>query len=404
MTHSANGVLKLKDLRILDPFTSANNDANISFPDPYDIWTSPHSIDIRARFYRGKLSGKLEAVLLASADWLFPGLMRRWIGCEPNIYPIVISQLILMRANLENPLAALNALKQAAVPDVASYGAAWGLGFPWMSKNGLYGKDIPFVTHTPYAMEALLELRGYSSCTEDAEALLLGTWQFLRSLHVMYDRNDQLALSYAPIDEPRIVVNANAYACYAHALHGEDNPERSVEAFDLAERLARFTVAQQQADGSWFYYADQNPGNFIDCFHTCFVLKNLMKAAKLSNQIGGIVSQAVVRGKKYLDLNFFDTKHHLAKRFTDRDIRDPYVWDIYDQAEYLGVLVEFGELDEAVRLRDEVRRRFFANGHWYCKIDLFGRRWGKEFARWGIVPFLYHEAMLQQRLDSPGKR
>lgn len=339
--------------------------------------------------------------MLAATDWLCPNLARGMLGVRPRIYPIVVAQLILTHKRLQRPDAALRRLKLAAVPDRARFGLAWGLGFPWMSKNGLYGGDIPFVTHTPYAMEALLELKKYPACADEAEALFLETWRFLRALRVMYETEDQLALSYAPIEEPRVVVNANAYACYAHALHGAENAERSAEAFDIAARLARYTVARQQPDGSWFYYADDEPGNFIDCFHSCFVLKNLMKASRLSNRIDEIASGAVRRGREYLDANFPDPKHGLVRRFTHRAIRDPYVWDLYDQAEYLGILVESGELDTAKRLCRRVRRRFRRGGDWFCRIDVLGRRWGKNFARWGIVPFLYHEAMLERRLEHP---
>ncbi len=76
--------------------------------------------------------------------------------------------------------------------------------------------------------------------------------------------------------------------------------------------------------------------------------------------------------------------------------RDPFKLDLYDQAEYLGLLVDFDLLDEAVEFSARVEMRFRKGEHWYCRIDIFGRRWGKDFLRWGIVPFWYHRARLKK--------
>ena len=66
--------------------------------------------------------------------------------------------------SIESPASLLEALVTCAAQEDET-SISWGLGFPWMSKNGLYGSELPFITHTPYAMEALLHLRklgGYS--------------------------------------------------------------------------------------------------------------------------------------------------------------------------------------------------------------------------------------------------
>ncbi len=366
--------------------------------DPYDVWSSPYGVVIRRVYYSGHVFGKLAAIALALADWLTPGFSRRIIRAAKRSYPIVAAQRILM-------LDVENRLTRELSGELASYltalgtrcsqkqAWAWGLGFPWMSKNGLYGPDVPFVTHTPYVMEALLVLSGRSAAFNQADEMFHGTWRFLESLLVMYEDQSLLALSYAPVEEPRSVVNANSYAAFAYALHAvHGRPEVQNKAREKAKKLINWVIRQQQKDGSWFYYADEKPGNFIDCFHSCFVVKNLIKVSRLVPEFAGPIDAAVDNGWQFIEENFHDSRAGLCRRFMVHAQRDPYRWDLYDQAEYLGLLVDFGEMECAERFVRQVEDNFRSGENWFCRIDIFGRRWGKNFIRWGIAPFLYHRA------------
>ncbi len=376
-----------------------DDDVAARFNDPYDPWMTPSGVRTREMFYAGRLAGKIRAVVTGLADWWTPGLLRSVIGAEPLAYPITVAQLIMMSDHAD-PQASLHALEASAVPDRARFGLAWGLGFPWMSKNGLYGADIPFVTHTPYAMEALLHLASKHDAVADAaKADFIETWQFLDALLVMHESADELALSYAPVDEPRIVINANAYACFAYAMHGVHNPGVSGEARERSRRLARFVLRNQSPEGFWHYYADQLPGNFIDCFHSCFVLKNLRKAAALDPELGDEYGDALERGRTWIDEAMFDAGRGLARRFAERDIKDPFTWDLYDQAEYLGILIDWGEYDRARALVQRVDQVFSDGTDWFVRLDMFGRRWGRNFGRWGMVPYLYQRRRME-RIDA----
>lgn len=369
-------------------------DLRSKFPDPYDLWMTDLGVEVRRQFYRGKLSGKLAAVAIAFADWTAPGLSRSLVRSEGIVCPITVAQLILLNPQVD-PAEALAVLLDCAVPDRGTYGLAWGLGFPWMSKNGFYSPGIPFITHSPYAMEALLSLSRSTEVADQALESFRDTWPFLETLHVMHDTKSELALSYAPVQEPRIVINANAYAAFAFALHSKYNDRAGLGALERVNRLVNYVISQQREDGSWFYYADSAPGNFIDCFHSCFVLKNLLKIDALGLGVEADIDQAVSRGKAYLDDHFFDEKRGLVQRFTQRDIKDPYVWDLYDQAEYLGLMIDCGDLERAERLHHQVCSDFSDGDNWYCRLDWFGRKWGRNFARWGIVPFHYQAARLK---------
>jgi len=347
------------------------------------VWTKDH-------YYRGRMSGKIGAVAIGLADWLTPGWSRSLLGAPKRQFPITVAQWILSQDSFENPREALRHLKSLASSRTDLYGLSWGLGFPWMSKNGLYDEDTPFVTHAPYCLEALLHLARVSDDPEfSAEAMtdFRRTRPFFDALKIMYEDDECLALSYAPVDEPRIVVNANAYAAYSYAMFATVDDD--AKAGDRVERLLRWVLAEQCDDGSWYYYADREPGNFIDGFHSCFVLKNLVKAGRLLPRFLSMIEPAVARGMGFLEEAFIDSNSGFLQRFVARDIKDPFCWDLYDQAEYLGLLNLLGRRSEAETFAAHVRSRFERGGAWYCRIDLFGRLWGRGFLRWGIMPFLH---------------
>lgn len=357
-------------------------------------------VGCKRRFYQGALLGRMASMAVAVIDWLLPTTSRLLLAMPKHRFPITTAQWILAQRPLAAPGKALDALLDLACDDPRHDSRAWGLGFPWMSKNGLYGSETPFVTHTPYVLEALLHIARSArdeTVAERAMATFVASRGFFDRLRVMFEDPERLALSYAPVDEPRIVINANSYAAFSLALYCQAGVGRRDDPATV-ERICRWIVSEQRGEGCWPYYADGRPGNFIDTFHSCFVIKNLLRTAELMPGVASLVTPAIESGVGYLEDRMLDRKHGLMRRFAERDLRDPFVWDLYDQAEYLGVLVHLGRLDEAVEFARRVRGRFHHRGHWYCRIDVLGRRWGRDFLRWGIVPFLYHERRLDQAL------
>ena len=364
---------------------------NTSF-DPYDIWSIPKIGRVKQLWSRGNLSVAMVLFPIGFMEYLTPLLLRKAFRIKGNRFSHVEVMLAFAHDCFDQDL--IKILRQLRIDN-----AAWGLPFGWFSKNGSYGENTPYVTITPYVMEALLALAKKPVFYAQAMEMFHDTWGFLEALKVMQESEDGIALSYAPVDEPRIVINANSYAALAYALHAcHGRPEIRVTAANRAERLLRWVVTQQQEDGSWYYYADREHGNFIDCFHSCFVVKNLFKVGHLLPELADIGRPAITHGWDYIQSDLFDKHQGLCRRFARRAQRDPFRWDLYDQAEFLGLLVDFGELEWAERFAQHVELRFRKGTHWYCRIDILGRRWGRDFIRWGIAPFLYHRARLEKAL------
>src|SRR5262245_18343782 len=81
------------------------------------------------------------------------------------------------------------------------------------------------------------------------------------------------ASSYTPFDKGG-VVNASAYRAFLLTCVSTDLNEKRY--WTIAERYFNFVLEAQRPDGSW-YYAVDGVRNFVDHFHTCFVLKALAK-------------------------------------------------------------------------------------------------------------------------------
>ena len=79
--------------------------------------------------------------------------------------------------------------------------------------------------------------------------------------------------SYSPYDGGG-VINAAAYRAFlffsASQFFSNDDYRKT------AERNLNFVLEAQNADGSW-YYAVDGVRDFVDHFHTCFVMKALGK-------------------------------------------------------------------------------------------------------------------------------
>ncbi len=368
------------------------NNIKLESYDPYDIWSIKFLGELKLN-YKNKISSKLFIYLIGIMELFFPIFLRKLLRLKKNNFPHVQAMLGIMNGASDD-FDAISYYDKTHIDSNGGWG--WGLPFKWYSKNGVYSEKTPYVTNTPYIMEHLLKLSLDEDKLKSEANMFYKTYLFVNSLKVMYENDNELCLSYAPVDEPLMVINANTYASFSfalHAIYGEESIRMEARAKSL--KILCWVIKQQKGDGSWFYYAGYNEGNFIDCFHSCFVIKNLLKIKKLLKLNEPYLDNSINTGWEFIKKNFYDANKGLCKRFIERDIKDPFVWDLYDQAEYLGLLVDFGMYNEAELFVHQVEKKFKKNNIWYCRIDILGRRWGKQFLRWGIIPFLYQKNRLK---------
>jgi hypothetical protein len=98
-----------------------------------------------------------------------------------------------------------------------------------------------------------------------------------------------------------------------------------------------FVLESQRPDGSWPYAMD-GVRNFVDHFHTCFVLKALAKVERLSDRED--LHRAIKAGVDYYVRNLFDVGG-LPKPFSQAPRLTIYRRELYDYAECINLAVLF---------------------------------------------------------------
>lgn len=205
---------------------------------------------------------------------------------------------------------------------------AWGYPFDWQTRTGVLRAGTPMITTLPYVYEAFRQV--YRLDKEERGR------EIMRSIadHALLDYRDiptgpgAASCTYTPnADDRGGIVNASAYraALLTRAAGDFDDPRYTA----AAERNLNFVLASQNPDGSWPYSVD-GERDFVDHFHTCFVLKHL--AAIDAPPCG----DAIARGVKYYVENLFD-EQGLPKPFARRPRLTVYRRELYDYAECINL-------------------------------------------------------------------
>jgi hypothetical protein len=261
--------------------------------------------------------------------------------------------------HLEKARHFLNELKKSRCPDFKEY--CWGYPFDWVTRNGVIKRGTPLITTTPYAYEAFLQV--YEICQRldckdgspsdslcekpsgsplsTLNSQLLNPTELKRILesiacHAAVDIKDfktsetASSCSYTPFDKGG-VINAAAYRAFllTSASHFFSNDDY----WKIAERNLNFVLESQKSDGSW-YYAMDGVRDFVDHFHTCFVMKALAKIHALTGHEGSL--QALSKGVAYYLNNLFD-EEGLPKPFSKAPRLTVYQRELYDYAECINL-------------------------------------------------------------------
>jgi hypothetical protein len=197
----------------------------------------------------------------------------------------------------------------------------------------------------PYAYEAFREVWLLDKNDEWLEIMKSIATHGLEDYRDFETSASASTCSYTPDPKQSVgVVNANAYRAFLLIRAAEDfSDERFRRA---AQKNLNFVMECQNADGSW-YYANDGKRTFIDHFHTCFVLKALVKIEEMTACRS--CTQAIEKGISYYVENLFDSSG-LPKPFSRRPRLTVYRRELYDYAECVNLAVllreRFLELDQ----------------------------------------------------------
>jgi hypothetical protein len=365
---------------------------DLSTYDPYDIWKTGIGIRVKNLFNTNRLLGALPALCLTLYD-LFVNNRWRW-GYQKQEYPIVralAAQILLNEYKQTNDKKLLSAVEKHFewLKNNISHGysgACWGLGFRWAAfKSVIYDANIPFTTHTPYVLEALFKFTQQTGDSRYKDLIESCFRYYENDVCIIYEDKEKMAVSYGPFKD-RITINASSYTLYAYSIFIDYFPEQRDYILDKILKLFRFIVEYQREDGSWFYSPDDK-NSFIDCFHSCIIVKNLLKAS-YRVKIAGI-DTILEKGYKYIISQFFTYKYGLYKRYTKSNILSIIKFDLYDNAEVLNLANLMGDKQLVKDLEIAINYFFVDDKNIYSRIDYLGIQRYKNTLRWAVMPYLF---------------
>ena len=239
----------------------------------------------------------------------------------------------------------LKSLEETRCADFREY--CWGYPFDWVTvNNGMIKRGTPLITTTPYAYEAFLQV--YKLEPEDKWLRILESI----ARHVSSDIKDfstsetASTCSYTPYDRGG-EINSAAYRSFlltsASKLFSNDTY------WKIAERNLNFVLQNQNADGSW-YYAVDGVRDFVDHYHSCFVMKSLAKIHSLTGHEGCL--DALLRGVDYYMANLL-AGDGLPRPFSKAPRLIVYKRELYDCAECINLCLllrdRFPQLNETLK-------------------------------------------------------
>jgi len=320
----------------------------------------------KALYYRKPLLGTLAVAPMVFCEAVLPEARR--LFWKPQRFPIADAHYAMGFALLAD-LYGLDKYHQRAVHfldvlrDARCQGYeehCWGYPFDWQTRTGVLKAGTPLITTVPYVYEAFSQVYAVDQDEKWLRIMRSIAEHAFKSYRDVQTAPNAASCGYTPApDDPAGVVNASAYRAFVLTKASKELSEPKY--LEVARRNLNFVFASQNDDGSWYYSTD-GARDFVDHFHTCFVLKAL---AKIEHLTGWPQCRSVIeRGIRYYLGNLFDV-NGLPRPFSKRPRLTVYRRELYDYAECinLGVLLgdRFPELDRTL---------------WAVVADLF-TRWRK---------------------------
>jgi hypothetical protein len=324
----------------------------VSF-DHQSFFASKIGMGAKNLYYRQPMLGTMAVAPMIFCEAFIPS--ARVLFWKPQRFPIADAHYAMgfaMLAQLkgsdecyQRAVHFLEVLEETRCPGYKTHG--WGYPFDWQTRNGVMKKDTPLITTLPYVYEAFSLVYAI-----DKDPKWLRTMQSIaqhgfESYRDIETQNGASSCGYTPDpDDPAGVVNASAYRAFLLTKAGLELSESKY--LEVAQRNLNFVLSCQNDNGSWYYSMD-GERDFVDHFHTCFVMKALAKIEQLTGSEG--CRRALAKGVTYYLANLFD-ENGLPKPFSKAPRLTVYRNELYDCAECinLGVLLQgkFPKLDETL--------------------------------------------------------
>jgi hypothetical protein len=338
--------------------------------DHQSFFAGPAGRNAKALYYKSKMLGTAAVAPMILCEAFAPSLRR--LFHHPIRFPIADAHYTMGfaflyeatgdSAHLRRTIHFLDELKKSRSLGFEEY--CWGYPFDWVTRNGILKAGTPLITTTPYCYEAFLQVsklladhgplttdhglqraedgRGRSKdkgCGHLSSVISLPECKRVLESIAQHGANDikdfpvsenASSCSYTPYDEGG-VINAAAYRAFL--LTSASQVFSNDDYWKIAERNLNFVLENQNADGSWFYAVD-GVRDFVDHYHTCFVMKALAKIHALTGHEATL--EALEKGVEYYLNNLF-ADDRLPKPFAKAPRLTVYKRELYDCAECINL-------------------------------------------------------------------
>jgi hypothetical protein len=278
--------------RMIEAFLRWAQKEELRSYDWWDIWGTAYGGWGKQLYFKNKYLGVMAVAPLVLLDFVYPSFRKYFV--TKRAFPISHAHIATGYLNLyqvtgekqyvEKAIALADELLQMAAPNTSGLG--WGMKHKWMTLRGLIPTDTPCNTQTVYVYELFAQLYAVTG-NERFQNHLRDILTHVANDFPEWQEGDKLVCSYSTIDTRR-VVNANSYRMFMLIEGGK----RFSNPVYVEKGLAtlRYVLSRQNADGSWPYSEEEN---FVDCYHTVFVIKNLRKVQNLLGQEKGNLNNAL---------------------------------------------------------------------------------------------------------------
>ena len=338
----------------------------------------------KALYYRSPLLGTLAVAPMVFSEAFVPQARR--LFWKPQRFPIADAHYAMGFALLAGIYGEdkyyrraahfLDVLQETRCRGYEDY--CWGYPFDWQTRNGTMKEGTPLITTVPYVYEAFSQVYGIDQDQRWLRIMRSIAEHAFKCYRDVEIAPETASCGYTPApDDPGGVINASAYRAFLLTKAGIELSEpRYLQA---AKRNLNFVLASQNADGSWQYSVD-GERDFVDHFHTCFVLKALAKVERLTGCPRS--RSAIERGIRYYVKNLFDA-NELPLPFSKAPRLTVYRRELYDCAECINLAVLlYGRFRELDRILSSVVTELL--GRWQKADGSFRAR--QLLAGWDNVP------------------
>ena len=354
-------------------------------------------------YYKNRLLGTAVVAPMILCEAFVPS--ARTLFWKPQRFPIadahyamgfaLLAQTFGEEKGYKRAVHFLEILEQTRCPDYDDF--CWGYPFDWETRGGTIKCGTPLITTVPYVYEAFSQVHEIDKSQRWLRVMRSIAEHAFRCYRDTETSSDAATCAYTTAaDDNGGVINASAYRAFLLTKAAFDFSEDRYQ--EVAKRNLKFVLSSQNSNGSWFYSID-GQRDFVDHFHTCFVLKALAKIEKLTGGSG--CAAAIERGVDYYVKWLFD-EQGLPKPFSEAPRLTVYRRELYDYAECINLATllrgRFKELDRRAEsvLADVFLRWRKTDGSFRARQLLYGwdnvpmHRWAQS-QMFRSLCFLLHE-------------